>query len=57
MDPRTKALRDVLDELERAPSEIPKNVLPELHALAERIAKRAAHEFVEQLMWENRDEH
>jgi hypothetical protein len=55
MDPRTRAMRDIADELEQRPANIPKDVLPELAALAHRIEKLAAHEFVQRLIWEDRD--
>jgi hypothetical protein len=55
MDPRTRAMRDIKDELEQQPGDIPTDVLPTLAALAERIVKLASHEFVQRLDWEDRD--
>jgi hypothetical protein len=55
MNERVQALRDVVEELEQRPADVPKDVLPQLAALAHRIEKLAAHEFVQRLDQEHRE--
>lgn len=55
MDPRVSQLRAILDELTARPADIRQDVLPELAALAQQIAKKATDEFVQRLLWVYRD--
>lgn len=56
MDDRTRALRDIADQLGRDPRRIPKDVLPELATLAGRISRLAAHEYAQRLIHDHLDE-